>query len=398
MKKDPTVEFQNRFYSPSAMKTNFFISPMEKGVKKRSTQYELWVNNIPELTTLISQIQKSSKRLSEYKYKLSSHQYSEYIRGLLIEEMQATNEYEGVKSTKKELKEALLSLQDDQSKHRFKGLSMLYKKISEGILQRFTTPEEIRIIFNELVLNEIDSENRIEEGRLFRGDKVMVGDSFGTVHVGVDPDKIQEQLQILLEFLNIPDEGFPTLVKIILSHYMFEYIHPFYDGNGRVGRYLLASYLGFELDVISSLLMSTAVVSNRKTYEKAFLTTTDIENFAEGTFFVEALLQLLLEYQQKSEYELERVIQLKEQMSQTLDENKIIEFAKEIYWIYFNRKTFGKTDEGLTRNEVEEIYGEEISPHKHRNVEAELVDAGLIVKVGEKPVMYRVTSKYDKHN
>lgn len=45
----------------------------------------------------------------------------------------------------------------------------------------------------------------------------------------------------------------PAIYKILASHYMFEYIHPFYDGNGRVGRYILAKLLNDNLDSFLTL-------------------------------------------------------------------------------------------------------------------------------------------------
>lgn len=56
------------------------------------------------------------------------------------------------------------------------------------------------------------------------------------------PDQIAQSLSELEDFLH-NDQGLPLLVKIGLVHAQFETIHPFLDGNGRIGRLLIALLL-----------------------------------------------------------------------------------------------------------------------------------------------------------
>jgi len=67
------------------------------------------------------------------------------------------------------------------------------------------------------------------------------------VHIGSDrryvpppPTEMEKCLHDLEEYLNAPDARFDCLVRCLMVHYQFEAIHPFGDGNGRVGRVLLA--------------------------------------------------------------------------------------------------------------------------------------------------------------
>jgi Fic family protein len=60
------------------------------------------------------------------------------------------------------------------------------------------------------------------------------------------PPPVQEMLEALTEFeryLHVPDPLLPPLVRLALIHYQFEAIHPFLDGNGRVGRLLITLLL-----------------------------------------------------------------------------------------------------------------------------------------------------------
>lgn len=395
MRKDPKVEFTSRFHSPSAMKTGFYISPINNGVKLKRITNELWANNIPEITSLINNIQKVSRQLLAFELDLTENRYHEFLDFLLIEEMQATNEYEGVKSTRQELKEALDSLNDKKARHRFKGLSLLYKKIGSAHSSRITSPETVRAIYDELVADEVEDEATIEADALFRQDKVMIGDDFATVHVGEDPEKIEEQLQIMLDFLNLEDLNFPSLVRVLLSHYMFEYIHPFYDGNGRVGRYLLANYLGFELDVFSSLLMSSSAVANRKAYEKAFVITSDQENYAEGTFFVLNLLELLYEAQEKIAYLLNRSQLETKRAVNFIKEAQLSDFEEKVFWLYYDHAVYGSSVKSLTRKDIHSHFEEGAwSEHKQRKAENLLEGQGFIERVGERPAKFRLSPAF----
>ncbi|MFL8888596.1 Fic family protein [Helcococcus kunzii] len=77
-----------------------------------------------------------------------------------------------------------------------------------------------------------------------------------------------EDLTKLLSYMNEEDES--DIIKAIVSHYIFEYIHLFYNGNGRLGRYLLSSYLAYKLDPFSALSISEAIKNNKNKYGDIF--------------------------------------------------------------------------------------------------------------------------------
>ena len=57
------------------------------------------------------------------------------------------------------------------------------------------------------------------------------------------PDKVPELLADLERFIHDPAPLLPPLVRVALVHVQFETIHPFLDGNGRIGRLLIAALL-----------------------------------------------------------------------------------------------------------------------------------------------------------
>jgi len=70
---------------------------------------------------------------------------------------------------------------------------------------------------------------------LFRPYAVRVGD-----HLPPPAKEVPGLMKDLLEWVNGPGRAWPAVVSSAILHYQFEYIHPFGDGNGRVGRALAA--------------------------------------------------------------------------------------------------------------------------------------------------------------
>lgn len=68
-------------------------------------------------------------------------------------------------------------------------------------------------------------------------------------------------------FLHMTDDGRPTLVRAALAHVQFETIHPFLDGNGRLGR-LLITFLLINAEVLHEpvLYLSLYLKAHRQRY------------------------------------------------------------------------------------------------------------------------------------
>ena len=114
---------------------------------------------------------------------------------------------------------------------------------------------------------------------------------------------------------------FPYLIKIMMAHYYFEYIHPFYDGNGRVGRFITCKYLASKIDMLTAVSFSHMINSSTKKYYEAFVETSDPNNCGEGTMFVFQMLKIVHQGQKQLIEDLTKKIELLNKIEITL--NKI---------------------------------------------------------------------------
>lgn len=146
-----------------------------------------------------------------------------------------------------------------------------YIKATKYAIQRLDTlPLCSRLLLetHEVLLSGV--RGREKNPGEFRKSQNWIGGSGSTIKTAryIPPDVLymQEALSDLEKYMNT-DGGLDDLIKIALIHYQFETIHPFLDGNGRVGRLLIVLYL-LEKKVIKtpSLYLSFYLKENRIEY------------------------------------------------------------------------------------------------------------------------------------
>ena len=250
-----------------------------------------FIFNTNEITKLLVKIYKTINKINLLRTHLPNIAINSYIIKSLKDEIALTNEIEGVRSTRKEIEDAIDSIKNDKNA-RFKGLVDKYFKLISNETIPLNNCEDIRTIYDALVLPEIEKEN-LPDGILFRKEPVqVVSATQKEKHRGIMPEsKIIESLDLCLDFLK--NDDIDSLIKISAFHYLFGYIHPFYDGNGRTSRFISSYLIKNELDVLLALKLSYTVKNNINKYYKAFDVCNDRKNKGDITFFVITFLELL---------------------------------------------------------------------------------------------------------
>lgn len=133
------------------------------------------------------------------------------------------------------------------------------------------------------------TEEILPDAGCFRRGNVGVHKGDKVLHVAPQADRIQFLMKDLLSWLQHTDDH--PLITSCVFHYEFEFIHPFSDGNGRIGRLWQTLILGQWRDIFYSLPIENTIKNNQQDYYQA-LTTAD--NNANSAIFIEFMLGIIL--------------------------------------------------------------------------------------------------------
>ena len=128
----------------------------------------------------------------------------------------------------------------------------------------------------------------------YRVKDVGVGGSEGVVHIAPPSGQVPNLMSDLFEWLQTTD--IHPLIKSSVFHYEFEFIHPFIDGNGRIGRLWQSLILYQWKGIFSSIPVESVVNDSQEEYYKVL---EDSGSLGECTPFVEFMLEAIMQTCQK---------------------------------------------------------------------------------------------------
>lgn len=382
-------EFEKRYNSYTTIHTDLKIYPFINEFRKTSEKYELFYLPLPELLLLEERIKYNSEELIKLKDELPGIVKDKITISTLIEEIQSTNETEGIRSSRHEIGEAVNNRNENgKAKKRFQGIVNMYMNINEKTFEFVDAPEKIRNIYDALFEGEIQKKDW-PDGEIFRKDPVDIKGDTKIIHTGNPTEEsIIKDMWKLVKFMNNKD--IPFLSKCFISHYFLEYIHPFYDGNGRLGRFVISSYLSRKLDPFTGLSVSNAVNDNKKKYYDAFTDVSHPKNFGEITFFIKTMLELVIDGQNKMIEQLKEA-KLKMNFVKTYMNNitNVSDEAKGVLYGLIQFNLFDVYSTQLTDNQFTKVF--KMTRYLLDKLLAELVDNDYLVKCKFKPSVHKLS-------
>jgi Fic family protein len=201
-----------------------------------------WVLDNMELIQLLGQADRELGRLD---------MYSDYIPNIdlfismhVLKEATQSSKIEG---TQTNMEEALLEKEDVALDKRddWEEVQNYVAAMKETIAKLQKLPFSTRLIreTHKTLLKGVRGKHK-QPGE-FRRSQNWIGGATINDAVFVPPvhTTINELMGDIEQFVHNDTRYFPELLKIALVHYQFETIHPFLDGNGRVGRLMITLYL-----------------------------------------------------------------------------------------------------------------------------------------------------------
>lgn len=314
-------------------------------------EQSFFLSNDDQTIALATELIKKQSKFDFLLGSFSPFTKKQLIQSFLIDEVLATNEIEHVISTRHDIFSVINQFKTSKSK-KIKSIVNSYKFLLLNGNTEAKTNEDIRKIYDDMADGMLDSDS-LPDGRIFRKNEVFVIDGMKIIHTGFYPEnKIEEGMLDFLSLFN--DTSKNEYVSLLASHFLLEEIHPFYDGNGRLGRLLLSLGLFNRTGTFFAFCISNSIQKNKNKYYRAFKDTTDIRNHGDLNTFVLPLLEILIKNIDELILRLEKAKEEQTLFDQMLSKNdsftksqkKIISFLYEGKWSTY----FGVTNKEIMDN------------------------------------------------
>lgn len=369
-------KYQARFNAPTTKHFDFEIKQVG-----RQKIFPAFLCYGEEIILLVEKIYKKQEKFLRLIPKVPDLLLKQFELLSVVDEVKATSDIEGVHSTRRELAEIISG---NKHSEQFSSIIKKYSSLTGNEKIYFQTCEDLRNFYDEFAHNEVvlDDEKNKLDGKIFRKNSVDVTSGTGKVlHRGVYPEeKIIELMTKALNILN--DEKIPALIRIAVFHYFFEYIHPFYDGNGRTARFIASYFLTEHLNYLAALRLSFVIKRNRKKYYELFKKTDSEFNCGDLTPFVIGFLEMVTETFDDVEINLNREIINLEKFREKLPSEDKLNF--EIYDLLLQSSLFLGT--GISMQDLMKLTGKSRNTIKSRlkNI------SDTIIKTGKQKIFYKL--------
>jgi Fic family protein len=269
---------------------------------------DLWQWSNPQIDSLL---EKAALKLGEL------NSFSKLVPNIdLFIQLHVTKEAvvsSSIEGTQTQIDEALLD-EDEVSPERqndWKEVNNYIKALNMAINELETLPLSSRLMkrTHAILLDNVRGEHK-QPGD-FRISQNWIGGSSPADAVFVPPHHyhVQELMGDLENFIHNDEINIPALIKIAIAHYQFETIHPFLDGNSRIGRLLITLFLVDQKVLTRPLLYLSAYFEKNKTLYYDNLTFVRTRN--DMTQWIKYFLLGVAETAEKATNTLSNVLELK---------------------------------------------------------------------------------------
>lgn len=221
---------------------------------------------------------------------LTSFSKRQIIQSFLLDEIQSTNRIENIQSTKHDIFKVIHGVSSSKDK-KVVSIANAYRQLIQTGGVNVTSHQEVRKLYDDVLQGAIDSTD-LPDGVYYRHGPVYVTNGLEPIHSGTfGEENIMHGMDEFLALYHSDNEPF---TKMILCHFLLEHIHPFYDGNGRFGRFLLSNGIFYETKSYFAFAIALSFNREKKKYYQALKEAEDHYEFGCLNAYVEIMIQILL--------------------------------------------------------------------------------------------------------
>lgn len=218
---------------------------------------------------------------------------TKFLETTFLKELIATNEIAGIKSVQEDMVAAMAINLGKDNQLPFHGLVKKYQMLMENETIDVMSCSKIRILYDEIIESEFGDFKK-PDGIIFRKDAIEIRDGAQIIHHGLAPEsKMIEAMERAISILK--DDDLPMIIRIAIFHYLVDYIHPFYDGNGHLNRLISSYLLKEEFHVLVAFGISTTIKKHQHYYNNMFEVTNNVINRGDLTFFITEFMKLVMD-------------------------------------------------------------------------------------------------------
>lgn len=305
-------------------KAGYWIKRLEYKSFTPEKIYLQWLITNPKLQILLSEADRYLGKLDAFSELIPGIDF--FIKMHITKEATISSKIEGTQTS---FEEALINEEDINPEKRNDWLEVhnYIQAVSEAINGMKKLPISNRLIkqaHHTLLQGARGEEKKPGE---YRTSQNWIGSSLkNAIFVPPTHEELPDLMHDLEQFinaeiLNLPIQ-IPHLIKIALIHYQFETIHPFLDGNGRIGRLLITLYL-IDKNLLQqpTLYLSDFFERNRADYYENLTQVREKNNLTQWLIF---FLQGVIETAQKSIHTFQEIVKLRDE----IELNKLITLGR----------------------------------------------------------------------